>query len=74
MLLPIIAGRCEAVVDMLPRRDQWLLEQDPHVAELVGRRYRPAEMAGERDEQFLGAVSGAHNMHDDGGQRHLHAH
>ena len=74
MLLPVVTGRGEAVVDVLPRRAQWLLEEDPHLAELVGRRYRLAEMARERDEQFLGALSGAHDVHDDGGQRHLHAH
>ena len=71
MLLPVVAGRGEPVVDALPRRGQWLLEQDAHVAELVGRSHRPAEMAGERGEQLVGALSGAHDVHDDGGQRHL---
>ena len=40
------------------------------MAELVGRLDLPAEMAGQRGQQLVGAGSRAHHVQDDGGQRH----
>ena len=70
MLLPVVAGRVEPVVDVLPRRGQGLLEEDAHVASLVGGLDLPAEVDGQRGKQRIGARSRAHDVHDDGGQRH----
>ena len=70
MLLPVIAGGGEGIVDVLPRRALGLLEEDPHVTEFVGRLRLSAEMAGEPGQQFVGAPSWAHDVEDDRGERH----
>jgi hypothetical protein len=71
VLLPVVAGRLQPIVNALPRRGEWLLEKDAHMAELVGGCDRPAEMLGELGKQLVGASSRAHDVHDDWGQRHV---
>ena len=73
MLLPIVAGGVEGVVDALPRRRLGFLEEDAHVAPLVGGVHRSAEMTGEPGKQFVGTPAGAHDVQDDRGERHLSA-
>jgi hypothetical protein len=73
VLLPVVADGVERVVHALPRGRLGLLEEDAHVAALVGRVRRAAELAGQPGKQLIGTPSRAHYVQDDRGERHLPA-
>jgi hypothetical protein len=70
VLLPVVAGGLEGVVDALPARIRALLEQEPDVPALVGSVHLLAELAGNGGKQFVGARSWARHVDDDCGKRH----
>ena len=70
MLVPVIAGGVERVVDALPRGALGFLNQNAHVAPLVGDLRSSAEMLGDRGDQLVGAPSRARHVDDDRRQRH----
>jgi hypothetical protein len=70
MLVPVIAGGVERIVDALPRGSLGFLKQNAHVPALVGGLRSSAEMAHDGGEQCVGALSWARNVNDDRGERH----
>jgi hypothetical protein len=70
VLLPVLAGCLERVVDALPARVPALLEQETHVPAVVGNVRLLAEVAGDGGKQFVGAPSWTRDLHDDRGKRH----
>jgi hypothetical protein len=70
VLLPVVAGCLQRIMDALPARVTALLEQEADVAALVGRVPRLAKAAGDGGKQFVGARSWARHLHDDRGKRH----
>jgi hypothetical protein len=73
VLLPVVAGGVESVMHALPRRRLGFLEEDAHVAALIGRVRRTAELTGQPGKQLVGTPSRAHHVQDDRGERHLPA-
>ena len=67
MLVPVIAGGVERIVDALPRGALGFLKQHAHVPPLVGDRRHSAEMVGDAGTQFVGAPAWARN---DRAERH----
>jgi hypothetical protein len=53
MLVPVIAGGVERIVDALPRGTLGFLKQNAHVPPLVGDLRSSAEMVGDRREQLV---------------------
>ena len=70
VLVPVIAGGVERIVDALPRGALGFLKQNAHVPTLVGDRRSSAELLGDRGKQLVGAPSGARHVDDDRGERH----
>jgi hypothetical protein len=71
VLLPVVAGGLEGVVDALPARVAALLEQQTNVPAVVGDMRLLAEAVGHGSKQLVGARSWARHLHDDRGKRHL---
>ena len=71
MLVPVIAGGVERIVDALPRGALGFLKQNAHVPPLVGD-LRPSadEMPGDGRKQLVGTPPRARHVDDDRGQRH----
>ena len=70
MLVPVIAGRVERIVDALPRGALGFLKKNAHVPPLVGDRRCSADMLGDGGKQLVGAPSRARHVDHDGGERH----
>jgi hypothetical protein len=70
MLVPVIAGGVERIVDALPRGALGFLKQNTHVPPLVGDQRSPAEMLGDGRKQLVGTPPRARHVDDDRGQRH----
>jgi hypothetical protein len=70
MLVPVIAGRVERIVDVLPRGAPGFLKQNAHVPALVGDLPSSAEMLGDGRKQLICTPPRAHHVDDDRGQRH----
>ncbi len=70
MLVPVIAGVVERIVDALPRGALGFLKQNAHVPLLVGDLRSSAEMLGDGRKQLVGTPPRAHHVDDDRGQRH----
>jgi hypothetical protein len=70
MLVPVIAGGVERIVDALPRGAFGFVKQNAHVPPLVGDLRSSAEMLGDGRKQFVGTPPRARHVDDDRGQRH----
>jgi hypothetical protein len=70
MLVPVIAGGVERIVDVLPRGALGFLEQNAHVPTLVRDLRSSAEMLGDVRKQLVCAPPRARHVEDDRGQRH----
>ena len=70
MLVPVIAGRVERIVDVLPRGAPGFLKQNAHVPALVRDLPSSAEMLGDGRKQLVCTPPRAHHVDDDRGQRH----
>jgi hypothetical protein len=70
VLVPVIAGGVERIVDALPRGALGFLKQNTHVPPLVGDLRSSAEMLGDGRKQLVGTPPRARHVDDDRGQRH----
>ena len=70
MLVPVIAGGVERLVDALPRGALGFLKHNAHVPALVGDLRSSAEMLGDGRKQLVGTPPRARHVDDDRGQRH----
>jgi hypothetical protein len=70
MLVPIVAGGVERIVDALPRGALGFLKQDTHVPPVDGDLRSSGEMLGDGRKQLVGTPPRARHVDDDRGQRH----
>jgi hypothetical protein len=70
VLVPVVAGGVERVMDVIPRGARGLLEQKAHVPALVGGRRCLAKLVGDGGQQCVGPVPRACDVDDDRGERH----
>jgi hypothetical protein len=70
VLVPVVAGGFERIVDSLPRGALGFLKQNAHVPPLVGDLRSSAKMLGGGRKQLVGTSPRARHVDDDRGQRH----